>query len=377
MAIGTLDLAGVKGGLMSKGTVASVCVGAFLVGMGATIWMMLPHEEAKEITPVVAESMKSSSPTPESKDAEVGTVASEPQVVVAADDTGKVVGTISVAAVGSDQASLGKTVVTPKPAKAGKRKKSPIAASQDVPLAEDEGHQKEWSLALTLMTGFKPEYYESEDPGRYNMASIRYSRRFKSGVGISVSVPVVQTEEPEETVVSDPTIAVSKGLGKLPGKIPVAAKLSFKPGVSERSQEADYYGSVSAGLSMTKTTSIVTLGIAGRYTKRLHKYTFSSLGITNTSHSESASGFVSLELPASTSVTGSLAYIRSVPYEGDARYIFSNGVDFSWQASNTIVISTGLSRTDSQLQPNGEDNNVFTVYKQNQTEMYLSVTYAL
>src|SRR5690606_27910957 len=114
-------------------------------------------------------------------------------------------------------------------------------------------------------------------------------------ITLSLNVSTIATREPKEIAVADPTISLSvPGIATLPGEVAVGFTSSIRPGLSLKSRDADFYGSLSLGLSATKKLKPVVLGSAVRFSQRFQKYTFNRVGIVNSKHSESVSAFVAV-----------------------------------------------------------------------------------
>jgi hypothetical protein len=247
------------------------------------------------------------------------------------------------------------------------------SASEDKPLPI--------SANLSLTAGFKPEYFEGEDKGRYGLlsGSLGYQLHDRLSLGLSQGyLGLYKTEEVTYSA-TDPSLTAAIALFATSETNPVSVGLTlgFRPGLSVQSREQGLRGSASQVLSISKKVGIVHWRTFLLGKKMSYRYTLDELGRPRTSHAFGAGIGASMPLIAGVSADASHTRQEVHRYSGDPVTTISNSISLSAAPTEQTSVSIGLSHSNSALAPNGDENNQFELYKVNQTEGFVSLSYGI
>jgi hypothetical protein len=182
----------------------------------------------------------------------------------------------------------------------------------------------------------------------------------------------------QETQATDPILGLS-WLGNLAERSGwrLSPSVTASPGLSLASRDAGLRGTLRPSLSLSRKAGPWSGGVGTAVTRRFHRYTLSAAGQPNVIYSASGSVFAGVELPLDLSVSVSLAWIESTPYEGARRQAYSNAAGLDWAVTEHLSLAVGVGTTDAQRGVGGDDNNELSLYQTNKTEMYVSAACAL
>jgi hypothetical protein len=235
----------------------------------------------------------------------------------------------------------------------------------------------DWGGLLSYSYNFKPEFYESDGPGNYHL--LGGSARLKDGATTyRLGLSVFGTNTPErEVAVLDPSLSVSHTVALAEGGPSVTGTLGVSPGLSIASRDADKRGAVSGSVALAHTLGKLSLGLSAGAVRHIYQYTRGTSGAPTPVLSTNVGISIGYAITESLAVGVSLGYGRVKRHAGDDVYGYDNGIELSYAVDDRLSVSAGLSTTDAQLQAGREENNEFSLYKRNQTEGSVGMSYAL
>ncbi len=239
--------------------------------------------------------------------------------------------------------------------------------------------EREFGAVVSLTYGFKPEFYKSEGDGRYLVGALKGEMTQENSWGVSVTESVESVEHPEKvTAAADPLVRFSLLKNPLADfGLRLSLSLELSPGLSLASRDRHFYGYLRPAAGVSTTWGSAVVGIGASVARRFYRYTLDKNGVPTQVYSKNGFIFASYDLGAGFSASANLGYIETVSYAGPVHDSYSNSLGLAYAATEALSLETGISSSDSQRSPNGDDNNEFTLYKQNKTEMYVSAAYAL
>lgn len=233
-----------------------------------------------------------------------------------------------------------------------------------------------------LSHGFKPEFVKEDGAGRYDLASFTFGVSTEL-LSASLTQAVIRaphpTEHEHEVLMQDPTLGLSSRTKILPESLALGLSggLSVTPGFYEESRSLGYMGSARANIGLSRAFGPVTFGLGSSFTHRVHKYTLDLDGRANPRDTVSASGSIRLALGEQVSLGVNLAYLKTSFYYGKETYRYSNAATVNVALTDHVSVFAGISTSDSQLSPAGDDNYAGSLYKRNQTEAQIGASFAL
>lgn len=245
--------------------------------------------------------------------------------------------------------------------------------------APAEADTTKLGASASLTYGFKPEFNQGEDDGRYRLGRIGVRATVKDRVRVSLSQSIVSVDSPEpSTQVMDPSLGLSYLPNLLDGSgLSLSSGLALSLGMSKDSLEAHYLGGARAFVSVAGEVGKLTPSVGGAFVKHVRRYTMSADGVPATSHVISGSIGLDYAWDANFSASIGVEYRKSVKYVGKASYVFENSIGLGYAATKHLSLELGLSTADTQRNVTGRDNNELEFYRQNKSEMYVSASYAL
>jgi hypothetical protein len=209
------------------------------------------------------------------------------------------------------------------------------------------------SQSVSLETGMKPEFFR--ESGKYVTLSGALQAKIKSKTSLSISQPVIWTEDPEEPVqLLDLDIGMGHPIAStklLNDQLSLGSSVSLRGSApfSKISRDDTLRGTAGAGLRFTAGVAKLSISLSPSYRHYFYRLTFNALGQPNPFSALSLGTSLDYQILEPLSVSYSYATSLRTYHEGFAsRYTYSSSLSLGYDLL-PYSLYAGLSSSDQQI----------------------------